>query len=115
MRALLTARAIRSGRVVGYSTAAGQAGAVGVAWDLQGDVVRTLPGSADVKDVTSSGDVLGGTPDGELPGPAKVWRVNGAVDQPPVGAVYEKIADDGSPYGDPYREGAYTPVRMRRS
>lgn len=103
-------RAIRNSRIVGYSTGAG---AVGVEWDLQGNVVRTLTGSVDGRDVTPSGDVLGITPDGEMPGPAKVWRANGEVEQPPVTAVYEKFADDGSLYGGSYREGTYTPVRAR--
>lgn len=105
------ARAIRNSRIVGYSTGSGQAGAVGVEWDLQGNVVRTLTGSADTRDVTSSGDVLGITPDGEMPGPAQVWRATGEVEQPPVTAVYEKFADDGSLYGGSYRDGTYTPVR----
>ncbi|MEV6242054.1 hypothetical protein [Lentzea sp. NPDC051838] len=96
-------RAIRNGRVVGLSRGVD---VVGVEWDLQGAVVRTLTGSAEIKDVTSSGDVLGLTTDS-----GRVWRANGDVEQPPVTAVYEKIADDGSVYGGSYSEGVYTPVR----
>ncbi|MET9631957.1 hypothetical protein ABZX92_31285 [Lentzea sp. NPDC006480] len=103
-------RAIRNGRVVGLSRGAGT---VGVEWDLQGNVVRTLTGSAEATDVTSSGDVLGLTPDG-----ASVWRVHGDVEQPPVTAVYEEFADDGSLYGGTHNDGAdhdgtYTPVQAR--
>lgn len=98
-------RAIRNGRVVGLSRGTDT---VGVEWDLQGDVVRTLTGSAEAAEVTSSGDVLGLTPGG-----ASVRRANGDVEQPPGTAVYEEFADDGSLYGGSYSEGTYTPVQAR--
>ncbi|MGW6935899.1 hypothetical protein ACWGE0_37990 [Lentzea sp. NPDC054927] len=98
---------IRNGRIVGFSATDGWTDQVGVEWDLQGNVVRALTGSADATEITSSGDVLGRTADG----PANVWRANGDVEQPPGSAVYEEFADNGSLYGGSYSEGTYTPVR----
>ena len=104
---------IRDGRVVGFSAQEHWANPVGVEWDLQGNVVRTLEGSVDATDITSSGDVLGRTDGGEVPGPSTIWRANGQVEQPPLPAVYEEFADDGSLYGWSYRSGTYTPVHAR--
>ncbi|MDX8034411.1 hypothetical protein SK803_29695 [Lentzea sp. BCCO 10_0856] len=98
---------IRNGRIIGFSASDGWTDQVGVEWDLRGNVVRALTGSADATDITSSGDALGRTAD-DL---ANVWRVNGDVEQPPATAVYEEFADDGSLYGGSYNEGTYNPVR----
>ena len=106
-------RAIRNGRLVGYSSDAGWTNAVGVEWDVQGNVVRTLSGSTDATDVTSSGDVLGLTGSAESPGPAGIWRAGGEVEQPPVAALYEEFDDSGSLYGASYGEGVYVPVQVR--
>lgn len=99
------ARAIRDGRVVGFSANAGWTGQVGVEWDLRGTVVRTFTGSTEATDVTAAGDVLGLTPSG-----AAVWRQSGEVEQPPA-HLYEEFADSGELFGASYDEGTYTPVR----
>ena len=104
---------IRDGRVVGFAAQEHWANPIGVEWDLQGNVVRTLEGSIDATDITSSGDVLGRTDGGEVPGPSTIWRADGQVEQPPLPAVYEEFADDGSLYGWSYRAGTYTPVQAR--
>jgi hypothetical protein len=104
-------RAIRNGRVAGFSAGEGWSNPIGVEWDLRGTVVRALTGSADATDLTSSGDVLGLSEGGEYPGPAGVWRATGEVEQPPVMGLYEEFADNGSLYGATYGEGTYTPVR----
>ncbi len=102
---------IRNGRIVGYSAPDGWADPVGVEWDVQGNVVRTLTGSYDARSVTSSGDVLGVTADGQGPGPAAIWRNSGEVVQPP-NYLYDEIADNGDLYGRVYRDGSYTPVTV---
>jgi len=98
-------RAIRNGRLVGFSAGAGWSDSVGVEWDLRGDVVRTLTGSTEGADVTSSGDVLGR--------PAGVWRAGGEVEQLPAAILYGKISDSGVVFGASYGEGTYTPVAVR--
>jgi hypothetical protein len=98
-------RALRNGRLVGFSSGAGWSDSVGVEWDLQGDVVRTLTGSAEARDVTSSGDVLGR--------PGGVWRAGGEVEQLPASTLYEKISDSGVVFGSYYGGGTYTPVAVR--
>jgi hypothetical protein len=98
-------RAIRNGRAVGLSGGDGWSGSVGVEWDLRGDVVRTLTGSTEATDVTSSGDVLGL--------PSGVWRTDGEVEQLPATNTYEEFSDSGSLFGAHYHEGTYTPVELR--
>ncbi|MGI5505571.1 hypothetical protein [Lentzea sp. CA-135723] len=94
---------VHDGRVYGTSVLSGSQ--VAVEWDLNGEIVRTLPGGGAAVAANDAGDLL-------MRGESLVLRGNGRVDPLPSDVFPDVLTESGDVFGGRYFDG---PVKLRCS